>query len=186
MLSGNNEEKGGCMLSRRAPHLEGKAILIVDDEPDVLDTIADMLSMARVDKAQDFRTASEKIEQRKYDLAILDIMGVDGLGLLQKTVKKGIPTTMLTAHAMNVETLIASIQKGAISFLPKEKMADLDHLLDNLMAAVETGKEPWGILFDELAGYFDRKFGPDWKENNKEFWENFRRLIETQYCSDAS
>ena len=80
-------------------------ILAVDDEEDILDTIAEALETATVDRAQDFKTAVKKIAEKQYDLAILDIMGVDGLTLLDKTVEKGIPTVMLTAHALNPETL---------------------------------------------------------------------------------
>ncbi|MBT3257345.1 MAG: response regulator, partial [Deltaproteobacteria bacterium] len=109
--------------------MEGMRILAVDDEEDVLDTIEEDLEFSHVDKASDYHTAKEKIEKGKYDLAILDIMGVDGLNLLQETVSKGIPTVMLTAHAMNSDTLMTSIQRGAISFLPKEKLAELEELL---------------------------------------------------------
>ena len=83
-------------------------ILAVDDEEDVLDTIEEDLEFSHVDKASDYHAAKEKIAKEKYDLAILDIMGVDGLNLLQETVAKGIPTVMLTAHAMNADTLMTS------------------------------------------------------------------------------
>ena len=52
-------------------------------------------------------------------------MGVNGLELLEEAVAKGIPTVMLTAHAVNPETLMASIRKGAISYLPKAKLSEL-------------------------------------------------------------
>jgi DNA-binding response OmpR family regulator len=37
--------------------LQDKVILIVDDEPDVLDTIAELIDMCRVHKAKDYDTA---------------------------------------------------------------------------------------------------------------------------------
>jgi len=161
-------------------YLAGKRILVVDDEQDVLDTVVDVLEIADVDPAVDFRTAMEKIEQQKYDLAILDIMGVNGLELLEKTVEKNIPTVMLTAHALNPETLLSSIAKGAISFLPKEKLAGLDEILNKLLAAHYAGQPTWKILFEELGEFFDAKFGPEWKENDKDFWSEFSR---TYYVS---
>lgn len=139
--------------------LEGKKILAVDDESDILEIIEEELEVADVDTAVDFQSASDKINNNHYDLAILDIMGVDGLALLDKTVAKRIPTVMLTAHALNYETLMHSIRKGSISFLPKEKLADLERLLDMLMVSYESGKSTWEVLFDELGDYFNTKFG---------------------------
>ena len=58
--------------------LEGKRILIVDDEPDVLDTLADLLPMCVVTKASNFEQAKDLLESQYFDMAILDIMGVQG------------------------------------------------------------------------------------------------------------
>jgi DNA-binding response OmpR family regulator len=162
-------------MAQKKSYLKGKMILAVDDEEDILDTIAEALETARVDRAQDYRTAVRKIAEKQYDLAILDIMGVDGLKLLDKTVEKGIPTVMLTAHALSAETLLASIQKGAISYLPKESIAEIDKILEEVLAALESGEPTWKLLFEKLGDYFNEKFGPDWKEKDKEFWTEFSR-----------
>ncbi len=146
-------------MSEKKSYFEGKKILAVDDEKDILEMIEEELEMADVDTALDYQTASEKIRQNQYDLAILDIMGVDGLTLLEKAVEKKIPAVMLTAHAMNYETLMHSIRKGSICFLPKEKLGELVRLLDMLLSAYDSGKSTWTILFDELGDYFDKKFG---------------------------
>jgi DNA-binding response OmpR family regulator len=53
---------------------------------DILETIADVLEDARVDRARDYATASRKNQEKRYDLAILDIMGVNGLQLLEEAV----------------------------------------------------------------------------------------------------
>ena len=162
-------------MAQKKSYLKGKMILAVDDEEDILDTIAEALETARVDRAQDYHTAVRKIAENPYDLAILDIMGVDGLRLLDKAVEKGIPTVMLTAHALSPETLLASIRKGAISYLPKESLAEIDKILEEILAALESGEPTWKILFERLGDYFDEKFGPDWKEKDKEFWTEFSR-----------
>lgn len=156
-------------------YLKGKHILAVDDEKDILDTIADILEGAQVDRALDYDTASRKIKEGRYDLAILDIMGVNGLKLLDETVERGIPTVMLTAHAINPETLMESIRKGAISYLPKETLAELEELLNRLLEAYERGEPPWKLLFDRLGGYFDQRFGPGWQDRDKAFWSEFSR-----------
>ncbi|BBO68168.1 hypothetical protein DSCA_20980 [Desulfosarcina alkanivorans] len=162
-------------MTANQSYLDGKRILAVDDEADILETIQDILDMAAVEVARDYGTASEKIRTGSYDLAILDIMGVNGLVLLEEAVARGIPTVMLTAHAINPDTLMSSIRKGAISYLPKETLADLDDLLEELLAAHAAGKPPWKLLFDKLGSYFDERFGPDWKAKDKTFWSDFSR-----------
>jgi DNA-binding response OmpR family regulator len=158
--------------------LKGKHILAVDDEEDILESIEDVLEEAHVDVARDFETASEKIREKRYDLAVLDIMGVNGLKLLEETVQRGIPTVMLTAYAINPETLMTSIRKGAIAFLPKEMLAELDELLTELLSALKRGEPPWKLVFEKLGDYFDERFGPDWKEKDRAFWSKFSRTYQ--------
>jgi len=159
-------------------YIKGKHILAVDDEADILETIEDILSNAVVDPASDYETASKKIKENRYDLAILDIMGVNGFKLLDEAVSQGIPTVMLTAHAINPETLMTSIRKGAISFLPKETLSELDELLNQLVGAHEKGEPPWKLLFEKLEGYFNARFGPDWKNKQTEFWTKFSQTYQ--------
>jgi DNA-binding NarL/FixJ family response regulator len=102
-------------------------------------------------------------------------MGVNGLKLLEESVDRGIPTVMLTAHSVNPETLMESIQKGAISYLPKEKLSELDDLLDAILGAHQRGEPPWKLLFEKLGDYFDKRFGSGWKEKDREFWSEFSR-----------
>ncbi|RUA00104.1 MAG: response regulator [Deltaproteobacteria bacterium] len=155
--------------------LAGKTILVVDDEKDILETIEDILDEAQIDTAADYETAAQKIKDRSYDLAILDIMGVNGLELLDKTVSREIPTVMLTAHAVNPDSLMASIRKGAMAYLPKETLSDLDKLLERLLSAHDRGEPPWKLVFEELADYFNERFGPDWKKSDHAFWDDFDR-----------
>lgn len=158
--------------------LKGKRILAVDDEADILETIEDILDEVDLDTATDYEGASRKIRENPYDLAILDIMGVNGLKLLEEAVERGIPAVMLTAHAVNPETLMASIRKGAISYLPKETLSELDELLEVLLGAHEQGKPPWKLLFEKLGAYFDERFGADWKKADSQFWSEFSRTYQ--------
>ncbi len=162
-------------MERSESILKGKKILVVDDEKDILETIEDILDVADIESAADYETALEMIQNKRYDLAILDIMGVNGFDLLEKTVSKEIPTVMLTAHAINKDTLINSIRKGAIAYLPKETLSDLDELLERFLIAREKGDPPWKLVFDELADYFDERFGADWKNDDLDFWTDFNR-----------
>ena len=80
--------------------------------------------------------------------------------------------------APNPDTLLESIRKGAISYLPKETLTELDTLLEELLAAREQGKPPWKLLFEKLGDYFDERFGPGWKEKEREFWSEFSRTYQ--------
>jgi CheY-like chemotaxis protein len=147
--------------------LQDKTILIVDDEPDVLDTIAEQLDMCRVHKAKDYDTALQLLASYTFDIVILDIMGVNGFELLKNSVSRGFPTVMLTAHALTPEALKKSIKFGAVSFLPKEKMPGIESYLEDVVLG--SGKSAWEKLFDKLGSFFNQRFGPDWKERDAFF-----------------
>jgi len=161
--------------------IQGLRVLAVDDEPDILETIVDVLDGATVDCAKSYQEAVERLspgESRsaanlKYDLAILDIMGVDGMGLLSQTVNQHIPTVMLTAHAMNPQTLKASILNGALSYLPKEELANLAEHIEDVLEAVEKGQSTWKRLFTRLGKFFEKGFGPAWTSDDPDFWKYY-------------
>jgi len=164
------------MAAEVTSHLTGLSVLAVDDEKDILDTIEDVLDEAKVDRAEDYDSASQKLKDTKYDLAILDIMGVNGLDLLVEAVNKGIPTVMLTAHAMNPETLKASINKGALAYLPKEELTRLDELVNELLEAHKKGNSTWRLLFERLGGFFEKTFNEGWDTEDPEFWQSYGYL----------
>ena len=93
--------------------LEGKRLLIVDDEPDVLATLSELLNMCQIDAALNFDVAEQFLNANTYDAAILDIMGVRGYDLLSVANQKGIPALMFTAHALNPDDFVKSIEGGA-------------------------------------------------------------------------
>jgi len=155
--------------------LKGKHILAVDDEEDILETIVDILDESVIDSARDYKSALKKIKKGKYDLVILDIMGVNGLQLLEKSVGRGFPTVILTAHAAKPETLMESIQKGAISYLPKVQLSELDDLLNTIFGALMRNEPTWELLIEKLWDYFNKLWGPGWQETDREFWAEFYR-----------
>jgi DNA-binding response OmpR family regulator len=156
--------------------LESKVILVVDDEPDVLDSIAEQLDMCRLYRAKDYEIAMQLLAGFKFDIVILDIMGVRGFELLKKSVSKGYPTVMLTAHAMEPEALKESIKLGAVSFLPKEMMAELDTYLVDVITGSK--KIVWKNQLARLSDYFNRQFGADWKEKD-DFFKKFEEELNT-------
>lgn len=154
--------------------LKDKIILVVDDEPDVLDTVADQLDMCRIYKAKNYNAALQLLASYTFDIVILDIMGVDGFELLKNSVSRGFPTVMLTAHALTPEALKKAIKLGAVSFLPKERMPDLETYLEDVFLG--GGKPVWGKLFDKMGEFFNKRFGRDWKVRD-EFFRTFEQEL---------
>jgi DNA-binding NtrC family response regulator len=146
--------------------LEGKRLLIVDDEPDVLESLEELLTMCKLKRATSFEEAKDKLETEYFDIAVLDIMGVQGYDLLTLANKNDVLCVMLTAHAVTPEDLEKSYRKGAASFLPKEKIHEIDVFLNDVLEAREKGRSLWWRWFDRLADYFEKKFGPDWQEKH--------------------
>ena len=162
--------------------LKDKVILVVDDEPDVLETVEEELDVCLMHKATDYDTAVQYLLSYTYDIVILDIMGVNGFELLKTAVSRGFPTVMFTAHSLSPEALKKSIKLGAVSFLPKEKMSELMSFLEDVVTG--SGKSVWKKLFDRMGVYFNKRFGPDWKEKDtffKEFEEELKESLETQW-----
>jgi CheY-like chemotaxis protein len=170
-LSGSNR-KGGVKM---AEILKDKRILIVDDEPDILETLKELLDVCIIDTAPNFETAQKFLKNDTYDAAILDIMGVDGYDLLELTTKKGIPTIMLTAHALSADNLVKSIKEGARSYLPKDQMVDIGDYLAEIIQAGEKSAGHSRKWLDRLMPVFNKKFGADWKDQHKTFWEEYDR-----------
>ena len=158
--------------------LDGKRVLAVDDEQDVLDTLVDLLPMCEVVKAPSFEAAKKLLESQHFDLAILDIMGVDGYGLLDIATRKNIPAVMLTAHAWSPDNRVRSIKEGAVSYLPKEELAHITDYLNDVLTAKKEGRNPWDSWHDRLpTSYFERRWGAAWKDNDREFWNTFRASL---------
>ena len=164
------------MAAKNPSHLKGIRVLAVDDEKDILDTIEDVLDGAKVERAEDHDSAAKKLKESKYDLAILDIMGVDGLDLLVEAVDQGVPTVMLTAHAMNPDSLKESINKGALAYLPKEELSNLDDLVNDLLEAHKKGNSTWRLLFQKMGKFFDKAFNDGWDSDDPEFWKRYGYL----------
>lgn len=155
--------------------LEGKRILIVDDEPDVLETLEELLGMCLIDSAPGFDTGKKFLDKNTYDLAIFDIMGVKGYDLLRIATQKGIPVLMLTAHALSPDNLLKSIKEGAHSYVPKDKLPEITLYIRDILEERQKGDENRGRWFARLKPFFDKQFGFGWREKEKDFWEDFER-----------
>jgi hypothetical protein len=89
---------------------------------------------------------------------------------------------MLTAYALTPEALEKSIKLGAVSFLPKEKMNNLPEFLADVV--LKGGQPVWAKLFDKLGDFFNKRFGPDWKQRNK-FFVEFEQSIKQNKTAES-
>ncbi len=159
--------------------LNGKSILAVDDEPDVLVLLEEEILSACpkciFHKATTYEKARELIVSWTYELIILDIMGVRGFDLLKLAVAYNRPVVMLTAHALNPEALKRSIEMGARAYLPKEELGRVVPFLEDVLKYENlTG---WGRLLGNLKGFFDARWGENWKKTDEKFWKEFDEKI---------
>ncbi len=120
-------------------------ILVVDDEKDIRDLIADILRddghTARL--AWDSTTAYDEINAEAPDLVILDIWlkdsKHDGIDIL-KTVKRNnpdVPIVIISGHG-NIEIAVAAVRQGAYDFI--EKPFNIDQLMVVINRALETSR----------------------------------------------
>lgn len=156
--------------------LKGKRILIVDDEPDIIEVLRELLDGCAIDSATDFQGGRALLEKNSYDIAVLDIMGVKGYDLLEITKEKGIPTLMLTAHALDPENFQRSITRGAHAFIPKDKLSDIEVFLKDVLEAHEKGSKKMGKWYERLENFFEEQFGAYWQKKinqDPEFWKKY-------------
>jgi len=155
--------------------LKGKKVLIVDDEPDILEVLEELLDRCEVVKASTFEQASRLLESEDFHITVLDIMGVNGYGLLDIANKKKIPAVMLTAHAFSADNLVRTIKEGAYAYIPKEEISDIADYLIDALAAKKQGRNPWKSWEQRLpSSYFERRWGSAWKDNDRDFWNQFK------------
>ena len=120
-------------------------ILVVDDEEDIRELVAGILS----DEGHETRTAHDadsalaQIANRVPRLVFLDIWlqgsRLDGLALLDeiKVMHPNLPVVMISGHG-NIETAVSAIRRGAYDFI--EKPFKADRLILVAERALETSK----------------------------------------------
>jgi len=115
-------------------------VLVIDDEPDFLETIVKRLVKRKMDAkgVGSGEDALGLIENESFDVAILDMRmpGMDGIETL-KELKRKSPLTeviMLTGHA-SVESGMQGMQFGAFDYMIKP--ADFEELVEKVNQAGE-------------------------------------------------
>jgi len=157
-----NTAERTCIIVRK-DLLENKRILVVDDEPDVLDTIDDLLPQCDIVKASSFDKAVQFIQNQTFDLVIIDIMGVNGYELLNITHKAGIIGVIMTGHAVSLENTWRAYRAGAASYIPKDELPNIATYLTDIFEAKKRGKHFWWRWLERFNAYYERRFGSHWR-----------------------
>jgi DNA-binding response OmpR family regulator len=142
---------------------EKKAVLIVDDEPDMLDfharIVRSQLPGYRVLLARDGSQALEVIRQEQLALVLLDLMMpvLDGFAVLEEMRKndstRNIPVVVITGQSLTKEDM-RRLNSGVASVLGKGMFnADetLQHLADALAHKRKAGSEAQQIALKAMA-----------------------------------
>lgn len=100
-------------------------ILLIDDEPEMLNSLKKILSQRKefsIDLAQDASFAMEIIKENNFDLIITDLrMGkISGLDILRTARQRdpGAKVILISGYG-TIEASVAAIQEGAFDFLEK-------------------------------------------------------------------
>ncbi len=120
-------------------------ILVVDDEPEIRNTVCDILEDEgyEVETAEDGQSARRKRQNRRPDLILLDIWmpDIDGITLLKEWSgeedAESLPIIMMSGHG-TVETAVEATRLGAYDFL--EKPLSLAKLLLTLGNALKASR----------------------------------------------
>jgi DNA-binding response OmpR family regulator len=104
--------------------LQGARILVVDDEKAMRLSLSEIFALrgAQVTSAADGREAVELLNQRDFDLMLLDLKmpGMSGMQVLEvaQKVRPGTVVILLTAHA-TLDSAISALRRGAYDYLLK-------------------------------------------------------------------
>jgi CheY-like chemotaxis protein len=163
--------------------LNGRTILAVDDEPDVLSVLEEEIlgdaPKCKFEKATTYEEATKKLESQTYDVVILDIMGVRGFDLLELAVRKNFRVAMLTTHALTPEALKRSFEMKARAYLPKEKLGEVVPFLEDILTYEYL--PGWKRLMKKLEGYFKARWGEYWQKAEANFWEDFKKITSAKW-----
>ena len=135
------------------PLLHGRLVLLVDDDPTVLEVCRSYLEQAgfRVHEAADAFTALDAVSRERPDLVVLDRMlpGVDGIEVCRRIRSTSpVPVIMLTALG-GEDDRIAGLEAGVDDYLtkpfsPRELTLRVRTVLRRSLAVEAAGTAPPG------------------------------------------
>jgi two-component system response regulator PilR (NtrC family) len=114
----------GALMSEATGNPEQPVVLVVDDEPDLLELVSLTLSRMSLNirTAADLGSARRLLKSERFDLCLTDMRLPDGDGLdlvawIQEN-RAAVPVAVITAHG-NVESAVRALKLGAFDFVSK-------------------------------------------------------------------
>lgn len=140
--------------------MNGPKILVVDDEPSIVEVVSLYLSRAgfQVAIAHDGQTALREMAKELPDLVVLDLMlpGVDGMEITRRLRAEGdTPIIMLTARKEESDRILG-LEMGADDYMvkpfsPQELVSRVRAVLRRTHAAPTQPKEERALEFEDLT-----------------------------------
>jgi two-component system response regulator PilR (NtrC family) len=114
----------GAVMTETTDRAEQPLVLVVDDEPDLLELVGLTLSRMNLSirPAADLDSARRLLKSERFDLCLTDMRLPDGDGLdlvawIQEN-RSTVPVAVITAHG-NVESAVRALKLGAFDFVSK-------------------------------------------------------------------
>lgn len=139
------------------PAAQPHRLLIVDDDPSIHELVQAMLAGTNweLDSAFDGEAALGRLENRSYDILLVDILmpGMDGLALLGqlRNLYSGIPVVMMTVKN-TPENVLGSLRQEAAAYMSKPFSRDT--LLGTMQSALSSS-----VVEDDIKILSDK---PNW------------------------
>ena len=134
---------------------EQPVVLVVDDEPDLLELVSLTLSRMNLKTrtAADLESARKLLRSERFDLCLTDMRlpdgdGLDLVGWIQEN-RASLPVAVITAHG-NVESAVRALKLGAFDFVSKP--LDLGVLRKLVGSAIKLGTPPGEATVATLRG----------------------------------
>ncbi|NND90592.1 MAG: sigma-54-dependent Fis family transcriptional regulator [Granulosicoccus sp.] len=137
--------------------MNDRAVLIVDDEPDIRSLLQEILEDEgyAVSTADTAAAAQACVEESRPDLVLLDIWmpDTDGISLLKAWKQAGLlsfPVIMISGHG-TVETAVEATRHGAVDFIEKplslaKLLLTVEKALSEAVQTHSTGQNGGGVL----------------------------------------
>jgi two-component system, NtrC family, response regulator PilR len=140
-------------VDSRNGEVDKPTVLIVDDEPDLLELVSLTLSRMNLQArtAADVTTARRLLKSEKFDLCLTDMRLPDGDGLdlvawIQQN-RADLPVAVITAHG-NVESAVRALKLGAFDFVSKPlDLGVLRKLVGSAIRLGARGSERTSVTF---------------------------------------
>ncbi|MEW6376451.1 MAG: response regulator [Thermodesulfobacteriota bacterium] len=164
------------MSTRKESVLNGKRILAVDSELNVLTMLDEILRVCpdcRLDGVTWYLEVVEKMVSWTYDLVILDIMAPRGFDLLDLAGCRNFPVLILTTKTLT-PALERSRQVVARTCFPKESIKEIVPFLENMLQYRDLPR--WKRFYMKLVGFFSGQFESDWEKKTGTKWKEWGKL----------